>query len=43
MRAWHHAFSTKIEASDQRFFNPGSNHVKIPMKTEHFFALLLDY
>jgi len=33
------AFLAKIEASDQRFFNPGSNHVKIPMKKEHFFSL----
>jgi len=34
------AFWAKIEASDQRFINPGSNHVKIHMKKEHFFALL---
>jgi len=26
------AFWAKIEASVQRCFNPGSNHVKIPMK-----------
>jgi len=37
------AFWAKIEASDQRFFNTGLNHVKIPMKKEHFFALLLGF
>jgi len=36
-------FLAKIEASDQRFFNAGSNHVKISMKKEHFFALLLGF
>jgi len=29
------------EASDQRFFNPGSSHVKIPMKKEHFFRTFI--
>jgi len=36
-------YLAKIEVSDQWFFNPGSNHVKIPMKKEHFFALLLGF
>jgi len=31
------AFWAKIEASDQQIFNFGFNHVKIPMKKEHFF------
>jgi len=35
------AFLAKIEASAQQFVNPGSNHVKIPMKKKknktHFY------
>jgi len=35
------AFLAKKDASDQRFFNPGSDHVKIPMKKEHFFGTFI--
>jgi len=35
------AFLAKIEASDKRFFNHGSNHVKIPMKKERFFGTFI--
>jgi len=26
-----------VKIINQQFFNPGSNHVKIPIKKEHFF------
>jgi len=34
------AFLAKREASAQRFFDPGFNPVKIPVKKEHFLGLL---